>query len=152
MPLAWLLSWDPLSCPQTGPTPPMLLVLWPLHSNWNQVASFPESQLQTSGGEDSQPSRGALASSCNKSLPIIVYVYPIGSVSLENSWLMHCFSPLSFFFDIQPRFHSLSFSNGGTTCRGPGETGWSEVMPSESRVWEYQGELLLRLDYLMWQR
>ena len=82
---AWLLSWDLLSRPQTGPTPPMLLVLRPLCSNWNQVASFPESQLRTSGGEDSQPSRGALASSCNKSIPIIVYVYPIGSGSLENS-------------------------------------------------------------------
>lgn len=82
-PPAWLLSWDPLSRPQTGLTLPVLLVLWPLHSNWNQVTSFPESQLWTSAGEDSQPSRGAPASSCNKSLPIIVYVYPIGCFSGE---------------------------------------------------------------------
>ena len=61
---------------------------------------------------------------------------------------MHCFSLLSFFFDIQPCFHSFSFSNGGKTCQGPGETGWSEVKPSESRVWEYQGVSLLRLDYV----
>ena len=65
---------------------------------------------------------------------------------------MHCFTLLSFFFDIQPHFHSFYFSNRGTTYQGPGETGWSKVMPSESRVWEYQGVLLLRLDYLMWQR